>query len=421
MRTFYPEQLRIRHRRRGAVYLAVLAVCLIVITLGIGGILAARVQARASDGGGDMAEARLAALSGMELARFWMAQDPNWRTTRGNGNWTTNLPTGNGATVSIDLADPIDGDLTNHPHDPVTVTTTGQKGQARQVLQVTLSARPVPLAVLRFALHTGGLLRVDSPYRIRVGSATASTNGQLRNDSTIEGNAVCQSLISSGIVCGTLQTGVAPRPLPDSSVPETYASLGTLINPGTTTIDGQVLAPGRNPWGTPDPDGVYVIRSSSDLTIRNTRINGTLVIIAPSNTVTIDSQVFFHPARADYPTLIVNGSVNLNYTSSGNSLSEATTGINFNPPDAPYNGFGDADLADSYPSEIWGLVHITGQINVSRPGIIRGAMICESQFRAQNADLQVVYDPALYTNPPQYYTTGVQMVPLAGSFKQIVN
>ena len=95
-----------------------------------------------------------------------------------------------------------------------------------------------------------------------------------------------------------------------------------------------------------------------------------------------------------------------------------------NPPDTPYDGESDADLADTYPSEIQGLVHVTGQVQLKQTALIRGLLLCESAASADAAaceDSQIIYNPALYANPPQGYTTAVKMIPQSGSWKQAVD
>jgi hypothetical protein len=130
------------------------------------------------------------------------------------------------------------------------------------------------------------------------------------------------------------------------------------------------------------------------------------------------------PVRADYPTLIIDGDANFQYASQGTVLSESATGVNFNPPDTPYNGQSDLDLSDTYPSEIQGLVHVTGSVQMSNTALIRGLLLCQSTL-ASNAvycqQSQIVYTPSLYTFPPQGYTTVVNMIPQSGSWQQVVN
>jgi hypothetical protein len=413
---------RRRYSYRGSAYIAVLGVSLMVIVLAVGGIMAARVQARASSTNGDVAAARLAAQSGLELARLWIAQDPNWRTSRPSGTWASNLAVGDGS-VSIDVIDPVDGNLTNRPHDPVQLTATGTKGQATHVLRITLNAKPTPMPILQYAMASGAGLRVRVPQKVAIGAATLCLNGSLRNENVIEGNIECQSVNTAGIIHGTLTTGAPRQAMPGSAIAESYASLGTLIN--TLSIDKKVLAPGVNPWGAGNADGVYVIRASSSVTIRNSRINGTLVVICPGNTVIFDNVLFIHPARADFPSVIVNGNAEFRFSSVGANLSESAQAMNFNPSGAPYAGITDNDISDVYPSEIRGLVHVTGSVKVSASGLIRGTLIAEANsgdtIDVDASTFQVIYDPTVYSNPPQFYTTSVPMPALSGSVRQIVN
>jgi hypothetical protein len=425
--SIHPENLAFpnarRSRRRGSIYIAVLGVSLLAVTLGVGGILAVRAQARGSESGGEAAIARLAAQSGLELARLWMNQDPNWRTTRVNGNWVSGLAVGSG-TVTIDVTDPIDGNLQNRPYDPVLVTATGHGHGARHALSVQLEARAVPLPTLAYALHVPGQLRVRSNRRVVAGSATLSTNGSLRNEGTIEAAVHAGSVLTAGVVYGGIQTGVTARSSSPASTIDLYANLGTEIS-GATSIDLRALGPGINPWGTPNADGVYVIRSSSDVTIQKSRILGTLVVICPGRKVALNNELFMEPARADYPVLIVVGNLEVNCLGAGYTLSESSNSRNYNPSGAPHSGVSDNDKTDTYPCEIRGLVHVTGTIQIKSDAVFRGALISESTAASEAIDVDanptIRYLPQLYTNPPQGFTSSVMMIPLAGSVRQVVD
>ncbi len=409
--------------RRGTAYLLVLAVTMIVATLGLGALLAVRGEARITSAAGDIAEVRLYALSAIELGRLWISKDSNWRSNRSQGVWATGQPIGSGS-FTLEVTDPIDGNLANRPHDPVVMKATAVKGQARQILQVALVASPTPLPALAYPLHVGGQVHIRSGKRLTAKFATISTNGDLCNEGTITGNVEALIASNRGDVNGMVKLGVPAKAFPSSGVAEMYASLGTTIAPGNS-IDKRVLGPAYNPWGATNADGVYVIRTSSNLTIRNTRIYGTLVVICPSKRLTLDNVVLLQPVRADYPALIVTGDLELRYASTATPLSESAQAVNFNPPGAPYQGAADADYLDQYPSEIQGLVHVTGTLKVSKDSLIRGAVICESTASADAADYsefsEIVYDPNLYANPPQGYTTEVKMVPQPGSWQQVVD
>jgi hypothetical protein len=159
------------------------------------------------------------------------------------------------------------------------------------------------------------------------------------------------------------------------------------------------------------------------VTIQECRIHGTLVVICPGKKVQIDKTVLMHPARADFPVLIVHGDAEINFAAT--TLAEASVGTNLNPAHSPYNGMSDSDSIDSYPSEMVGLVHVTGMVSVSGTPRLRGALICESNVTdaidMDSSLFQVIYDRSLYSNPPMFYTTSVPMPALAGSIRQVVD
>jgi hypothetical protein len=411
------------HRQRGSIYMLVFGVVMLVAAMGVSGMMVARIQARTSGQLNDLAEAQRYALSAIELGRARVAQDSNWRANNPNGVWIANQAIGAG-TVSLEGTDPIDGNFTNRPHDGVILRGTGRKGRAIARAEVSLTAKPVPLPALGMAIHTRGQLHLRAGQSLKVTSAIASTNTEVRNDGTITGNVEALTSNSTGTVSGTTTLGVSPKAFPASSAITLYTNLGTVINPGTL-IAKQVLSSASNPWGTPNPDGVYVINSAADLTIRNSRIVGTLVISCPGKTVTIDNTVLLQAARADFPALIVNGNAVFNYSSSGAFLSEASLATNFNPPGTPYLGAANSNLLDQYPSEIQGLVHITGTLICTNTPLIRGIVLCESAATTDAVDLsgtvEIVYDSNLYANPPQGYTASVGMSVQSGSWRQPAN
>jgi hypothetical protein len=409
--------------RRGSVYLAVIGISAIVVTIAVGAILAGRVESWSVRASGDATEARLHALTAIEMGRLWISQDANWRSNRPNGTWAASQPFGKG-TFALEATDPVDANLAGGWLHPVILKGTGIKGLARQKVRVTLNAAPVPLPALRYAIHTAGQLHVDSGKELIAFGATVSTNGSLRNDGLIVGSVEAASASSTGTITGTLTLGAPPKSFPDPNLAEMYAQRGTLISPGNT-INKQVFSPGVNPYGATNPDGVYVIRSSANLTITNTRVNGTLVVICPGKTLTLDGQLLFEPYRADYPALIVKGDVVFQYTSPGTPLSEAGLATNFNPPGAPYQGVTNTTMTDSYPSEIRGLIHVTGTVLFSASSKVRGALLCESAAATDavrcSATPEIVCDPNLYANPPEGYTQAVNMVVQQGSWQASVD
>lgn len=132
--------IRKRAERRGGTYVLVLTTMMIATTLGVSGVLTARVHHRTAELSGDFAAARVNALAGIDLALFIIDQNPTqteWRNHFGNGAGPIeNLPLGRG-TVSCLAVDEGDGDLNNGP-DPVVLTGVGEVGDAVYKIEVRL-------------------------------------------------------------------------------------------------------------------------------------------------------------------------------------------------------------------------------------------------------------------------------------------
>jgi hypothetical protein len=411
-----------RRARRGSAYVPIIGLSMVIGVLAIAALLAARVQRRSSEGVNDSAEARQYALAAISLGRNWVNADPNWRANRTPGVWVSNQAFGGGS-FTLEANDPNDGDFTNDLYDPLVFKATGCKGCARQVIEVRLRADPRPLPALKYAIHSGGRFRVRPGVTLFAGTATVSTNDALRNEGAIIGSAECRTVISPGMITGLLTISAGSKAFPPASTIDYYVSRGTPIVPGSNTIEKRVLSPASNPWGAPNPDGIYVLRASADLTLREVRIVGTLVVINPGKKLTITQSVNLAAARPDFPALIVQGNAVLDFDA--NPLSEADNAVNFNPPGTPYQGSADGDFADTYPSEIRGLIHVTGTSVFQKDGVVRGAVLCESSAGTDTPDVtankEIFYDSRLYSLPPQGYTTSVPMVVEAGSWRQLVD
>jgi hypothetical protein len=426
-----PTRLCQARPRRGGAYVVVLSTALIVALMGLGSILAGRVRLRTAQTGNDAAEARLYALSGTEAARLWIQQDNNWRVNYpGTRFGVDNSRPFGGGSFTVELEDPADGSLANRPNDTALLTATGVKGNARQLVQVRLQAKPTPLPALGFALHANGQIRVTSGGSLTASASAVSTNGNVQNSGTITGDVEigASSITAAGTINGVLRTAVGAKQFPPRSVIDMYADLGTPINPGPL-IENRVLAPRHNVWpgGGTNTDGVYVVRTTSDLTIRYSRIHGTLVVICPGRTVTIDGNVLLHAYRADYPVLIIDGNAVFQYDSS-TSLQEPLLGVNYNPDTAPFPGYDDdgllGDLLDSFPSDIEGLVHVTGTVTFRNSAKIKGLLLCESAAGTDAVRVEgtnsIEYDKNLFTNPPQGYAESIKMMVEPNSWKRVV-
>ncbi len=410
---------RIRNCRcGGSIYLHVLASSLLITILGLGALAAVRLQMRSTRLARDCAEARACAVSAIEVGMLLIKQNPDWRTAWPNGAWWNNKELGAGQ-FTLQGTDPGDGVLSDSAYEPLVLTGIGTRGSASHMAQVTLVPNIKPLAALSTCLCASGLVRINGGKRITAIGASISTNGQLDNDSVIDGSAEAQSIDHTGTITGTLTVPGALRPMPEAGVFTSYINKATAV-PYAATIEKVVLAPGCNPLGPTDPNGLYVIDTGGgDLTLRNSRIYGTLIIRAAGRTVTVDEAILMQNYRADFPVLLVEGELIIKPNSVVGSLSESVCNTNFNPVGAPYSGATDSDTTDQYPDEIRGLVHVKGSLRLQQTARIVGVVICEGTVTCEDTNT-IVYDAGLYTDPPAGYTYVDGMKVSPGSWQQVV-
>ena len=348
-----------------------------------------------------------------------MKQNPNWRTAWPNGTWLDNKELGAGR-FTLQGTDPEDSSLSDSAYEPLVLTGRGTKGIARHKAQVTLVPIVKPLAALSTCLLASGQITNTANKQITVVGAPLSTNGDLKNNGTIDGSAEAQSVSATGTITGTLTVPGTSKPMPDAGVFTDYISKATSV-PYAATIEKVVLAPGCNPLGPTDPNGLYVINTNGgDFTLKNSRVYGTLIIRAAGKTVTIDNTVFLQNYRSDFPVLLVEGNLIVKPKSTTLVLSEEAQNANFNPVGAPYNGTTDSDKIDQFPNEIRGLIHVKGSLELGDTARIVGVVICEGTVKGGGANT-IVYDASLSANPPKGYTYVDGMKVSPGSWKQVVD
>ena len=424
-------------RHHGSMYFMVLAICVLVAILGIGAVLAARIQARAVSQTSDFDNARLYARSGIELGTY-LANQANFRSIYTNGPWITGQPMGSGR-FSITGINP-NGPLNNSELDPVNLTTWGYQGIAVHKSQVTLAANPQPLPCLQNCATFGGSVSLAGSGNLTVGgdqplftngsfTATAATlNVPVQYAGSLAINAGCS---------GTFTTkSSSPLALPPATAFDFYKAHGTPISlsslslsGGNYTLQNCVLGPASNPFGgTTNPQGIYVIDCGSlgaSITVTNCRIVGTLVILSAGAGTNVQGAVNWSPAVSNYPALMVQcaaaGSLSLQYDSA--VLSEGTLGVNFNPSSTPYNGISNSTMGDSYPSVIQGLIYCSGNVTTStNHSTIKGLLIAGGALSSSSGNLDMTWGNASYKSPPPgFYLTPVLMQVSPGSFAQGVN
>jgi hypothetical protein len=412
--------------RRAAVYLVVLITSAIVAVTGVTALTVARLERRTADNADSFSAARFLAQSGLDFGIFLTSQNTDWRARFADGSLLAKRSLAD-ADFELYASDPVDSDLEDWAYDPVVLTAVGCSGAARYALQTTLEPRRTPLPILGCALHAAGGINVSSGDTLTATGGTVSSNGTITyNSATINGSIECLVAVGVlGAVTGTTTILAGAKAMPHAGVVSMYSDAATPLALGTNDIKKLVLGPGYNPVGAPNADGLYVISSGANLKLSDSRVEGTLVVLCPGRTLSIESNVLLHNYRADFPALIVDGNVELKFTGGTNLLSESAQATNFNPAGAPYQGIVDGDLSDTYPSEIQGLMHVNGTIKVSATGRpwIRGSVICSSTALLDavniDGDTTLVHDDAVYDNPPLGYEATLEMRPNAGTWAQV--
>jgi Tfp pilus assembly protein PilX len=406
--------------QKGSIYVHVLATSLLITIIGLGAMYAVRVQGRSCRLTRDYAQARACATSAVELGLQHMKADSAWRTTWPNGTWVQNQPLGS-ATFTLQGIDPQDGDLADSQYDAVVLTGIGAQGVARHKVQAVVTPVIKPIEALSSALQASGSLQVKGGNKITVIGAPVATNGQLDNENIIDGIAEAQSVDHTGTITGgpPLVPGPIKR-MPDADVISRYAAKAKTVT-YASTLEKFVLGPGANPYGTADPNGLYVINTSNgNLKLQKCRIWGTLVILAGTGTVTLDDPVLLHNYRSDFPTLLVSGNLIIKNTSATTYCKESSCNTNLNPAAVPYLGASDTDVADSYPNEIQGLVHVDGTLQLQQTARVVGAVICNGTATVEGTNA-ISYTSSLFNCPPNGYTYVERMRVSDGSWKQVID
>ncbi|WP_068129718.1 carbohydrate binding domain-containing protein [Roseimaritima ulvae] len=405
----------------------VLFTSLIVTVIAFAGFQRLRIQEQDASMQRDWNESAVLASSAVEYALTKLGNDPDWRTAyadRVAGNYSDPLALGRG-TIRWQLEDPVDGDLTDNPDDPVRIYGLGTVGSSQRVFSMLAWPAGSPLDALRSAVHAGGNLDVTCSLDVRNGPATANDELQIATG-TLLGDVEVTSVDRPDSVVGTVTKLPVPKTMPSSIVYAVYEALASTIPPtdlgsgSDLVLEDALVSPDQAPTtGTvANPDGVYRIQLADyqSLTIRDCRIEGTLLVeLGRYATLSIGPRVLWQPARSDYPALLVDGTADYSgevMIECSGDLDEANTGVNFNPATTPYYGDGDNDLSDSYTASLNGLLHIIrGDVGVNlsdtvirAPNKIRGCILADGEVRIDQ-DSILAADPLLYAKPPQGYAS----------------
>lgn len=402
--------------RRGSMYLLILGVSVILMVIGLSAVTLARVNTRSVAGDNHWAEAQVLAFSGAEHALATIRSTDNWRTKFGSSETTVKLTQG---TFRWRLVDEADGDLADDAAEPFVIVARGQLNDAAYAVGLCCAVDSNAMEALRCGLHSGGEVNLWASRKLKVRNGPVSSNNALKVDykSLLNGDVEAASVSGSGKITGTVTTPAPAKAMPSEGVFDTYRQAATKINPGDL-ISRKVLGPGCNPWGAPNPRGIYYVDAPGRyLMIWDARIYGTLVVRC--RRLYVYQNVLMHSSRKNQPTLIVDGEAMIYVTSSSKGLREGGSNPNFNPVGAPYKGRVDNDRKDKYPSELQGLVHVKGDLWLGGTTLVRGTILCEGRTYLYG-DNEIIHDAKISENPPLGYTSGAGRI-IPQSWKRIID
>lgn len=310
------NQIGRRWARRGmALYMTVMSTALVVSLLGLAGLAVVRIERERAQMTGDLAAARVNARSAVEYALRVLADDPNWRTTYSNGVETTPVAAGPQATGTISFVlEDVDGSL-SLPDTDLRLKGVGRAGNVIHVSSVQIVENLAPTDYLRTVIHTGGQLTLTDRARAVGGPYSSNMNLDIRNPRRLEGDAEAPAYTGDiNQLSGTFTAGPPKSMPPDSVFDSVYRPLATeifwtdLVRQGAFRHLSGGLNPTSNPYGAPNPLGIYYLHvpDSGKLKFVRLRLQGTLLIEAEAsaliNGVTVNQM---EPDDPRYAVLLV--------------------------------------------------------------------------------------------------------------------
>ncbi len=414
---------RLKHmQRRGSAYVFVLGAATLIATAGVLATVLQRQRLVRQQDAMNTLKVDQAHASAMEYGYSLLAPDPSGTVWRPFRKVVINVPTLFGytdTTHTITLTDPADDDLrTANLQDTVRMTVETAVGSARRTSQADFAFTVKPLDGLSHALIRDSKLGGGT---VTVMGTTGTSSLRPTRPTTFNANA--QIGVTPAAFREAVETvnGAATLTVcePTENLFTYYRSIGTLINlSASVTYDRVLFSPLSNPAGTGvNARGVYVINANGHtVTITNTRVHGTLVIINPSTQSRIGERVSMAPAFSNMPTLLVDGTIEFAMT--GADLTEAAAARNLNPAGAPYLGVTDSDTADAYPARLRGLVYVSGNAIIAENSVFEGVLWIRGKLSV-TAGKTVTARWAALTDPIAGFSEATQMYVAAESVSRV--
>lgn len=361
---------------RGTVYLLVLMSSVIVTLIGLMGFRMLRAQAAIAQSDTEREEALVIAESAVQWGVHIVTLKGDWRDDVSSGVPIRTGAFGQGS-MTVTITDKDDGDLADDITDEFVIAGTGVVGDAQQTLEVTMRRSDGAHPALEKSITLGGTLEVDAHV------LTLQSGGTASNQTTTKGGLLIPSVVDIE----------DPVDLPDASLIDTWAAMGTVIDKDSHTgsFSGETFSKTTAPAGIPvDPNGIYVIdANNSDLTFTNCTIQGTLIVCKVGvNTFRLDGSKLSFGDHGG-PTLIVDGNV---------------------------------DLATGWGVGVHqGLIYVDGDISITDDFMLVGSMFATGDIGITASFMTINDHPSATSGPPVGYTENTGYEVVTGSWDRVVN
>ncbi len=431
------------HQRRGSVLLLILAVSMILTVIGMSALFVNRVHNRTTQLSHGFGRAQILAVSAMEQAlqvlnrgiQTEIDAERNWRLLYSHDTVVTTYNLGGGS-CSWKLRDDSDNDLNNGVDDNFWIYATGTHDDVSFTLRIEMKP-PLDeqaMSCLDVAVLAGDDFVAGKGCQIYTDQIVAANDKLIIVMTRIISHAEAVDYVSGSTFHGTTTSGVTPRTLPGAEALDSYVAEGTSISwdsipssgdAGDRKIEGILLSPTVNPYGATNSNGVYIIDcQGNNLTIKDCRIVGTLVLLNSTSTTTISGSVNWQPAIAEYPSVLAEGDLDLQYGIS--KLTEAKIGKNLDPDGTPDEGTHDSDMTDEYYSVINGNIYSASTVwlKSDEASTIMGCIVAADDVVMMTNDLAQISRPStIADSPPPGFTELTETAPpypVSSTWEQVV-
>lgn len=377
-----------RRERRGTAYLLAIGLGVLLATAVMGATLTARrVAARSTDALSIVRAERCAAAAlAWGLRRLEVESEYSQGIVHSTRSQSASL---DGAMLQSTVA-PFVGTVAADRFAPASVSAVADAGVARRTLEARALPHPVPPSSLFGPLAVGGSLTIASSGTLELleGEGRAGTVVVLSGAKT---SGAIHAVAAGSADRWSATTATLRRPtFPSDAHLAALAAQATPITiHGGTLIERWLLSPTANPGGGGlDVRGLYLVECAGrTITIRSTRIVGTLILRDPGPGSRVEGSVHFEPALRGMPSLVVLGSMRIE-TSKDPLAEGAVPARNFNPFGTPFpfrGGEVDEDSSDALPSRFDGLVFVRDDLHLAGDVLLAGGLAVRGALRIEGS------------------------------------